>query len=150
MGAVTYPNAQVAEFIDLQMVPIQVSFDSQPLAKNFNVQWTPTIITLDGDGKEHHRTVGFLPPEEFVPSLMLGVGKSHFDLGNFSKAIAMFEDILKGHPKSDAAPEAVFVRGVALYKSTHKADPLKAAYNKLLADYPSSEWVKRAKPYSLL
>ena len=150
MGAVTYPNEKVVEFIDLQMIPLQVLFDSKPLAANFNVQWTPTIITLDEEGKEHHRTIGFLPPEDFIPSLMLGVAKSHFDREKFSKAITMLEDILKGYPKSDAAPEAVYVRGVALYKSTHKPEPLKEAYKRLLAEYPSSEWVKRAKPYGLL
>jgi len=150
MGAVTYPNEKVIEIIEKYMVPIQVLFDSQPLAARFNIQWTPTVITLDEEGKEHHRTIGFLAPEEFMPSLMLGVAKCHFDREKFSKAIPMLEEILKDHPKSDVAPEAVYVLGVALYKSTHKADPLKDAYKRLLAEYPSSEWTKRAKPYSLL
>jgi len=150
MGAVTYPNEKVVDFIERHMVPIQVLFDSQPLATRFNIQWTPTVITLDEEGKEHHRTVGFLSPEEFIPSLMLGVAKCHFDREKFDKAISILEEILKKHPKSDAAPEAVYVRGVSLYKSTHKADPLKEAYKRLQAEYPSSEWTKRAQPYRLL
>jgi tetratricopeptide (TPR) repeat protein len=150
MGAVTYPNEKVVDFIEKHLVPIQVLFDSQPLAANFNVQWTPTVITLDEEGKEHHRTIGFLSPEEFIPSLMLGAAKCHFDRGKFSEAIAMLEGILKDYPKSDAAPEAVYVRGVSLYKSTHSADPLKEAFRRLQAEYPSSEWTKRAQPYSLL
>jgi thioredoxin-related protein len=150
MGAVTYPNEKVVDFIERHMVPIQVLFDSQPLATRFNIQWTPTVITLDEEGKEHHRTVGFLSPEEFIPSLMLGVAKCHFDREKFDKAISILEEILKKHPKSDAAPEAVYVRGVSLYKSTHKADPLKEAYKRLQAEYPSSEWTKRAQPYGLL
>ncbi len=150
MGAVTYPNEKVVDFIEKHLVPIQVLFDSQPLAANFNVQWTPTVITLDEEGKEHHRTIGFLSPEEFIPSLMLGVAKCHFDRGKFSEAIAMLEEDLKDYPKSDAAPEAVYVRGVSLYKSTHSADPLKEAYKRLQAEYPSSEWTKRAQPYRLL
>jgi thioredoxin-related protein len=150
MGAVTYPNEKVVEFIERHMVPIQVLFDSQPLATKFNIQWTPTVITLDEEGKEHHRTIGFLSPEEFTPSLMLGVTKCHFDRGKFSEAIKMTEEILKNYPKSDAAPEAVYVRGVALYKSTHSADSLKEAYKKLQSEYPSSEWAKRAQPYRLL
>jgi len=150
MGAVTYPNEKVVEFIERHMVPIQVLFDSQPLAAKFNIQWTPTVITLDEEGKEHHRTVGFLSPEEFIPLLMLGLTKCHFDRGKFNEAIEMSEKILKDYPKSDAAPEAVYVRGVALYKSTHSADPLKEAYKRLMAEYPSSEWAKRAQPYRLL
>jgi tetratricopeptide (TPR) repeat protein len=150
MGAVTYPNEKVIQFIEKYVVPIQVMYDAQPLATEFNVQWTPTVITLDEEGKEHHRTVGFLAPDEFIPSSTLGVAKCHFDRAEFSKAIAMLEKILRDYPKSDAAPEAVYVRGVALYKNTRKADPLKDAYKRLLAEYPSSEWTKRAKPYSLL
>ena len=150
MGAVTYPNQKVVEFIERYVVPIQVLYDSQPLATRFNIQWTPTVITLDEEGKEHHRTIGFLAPEEFIPSLMLGVAKCHFDREKLSKAIALLEEILRDHPKTDAAPEAVYVRGVALYKTTHKADSLKEAYKRLQAEYPSSEWTKRAKPYSLL
>jgi len=150
MGAVTYPNEKVVELIEKHLVPIQVLYDSQPLASKFNVQWTPTVITLDEEGKEHNRTVGFLAPEEFIPSLMLGVAKCHFDREKFSKAIEMLEEVLKDYPKSDSAPEALYLRGVALYKSTHKADPLKEAYKRLLAEYPSSEWTKRAQPYKLL
>ncbi len=150
MGAVTYPDQKVIEFIEKHMVPIQVASDAQPLASRFNVQWTPTVIVLDQDGKEHYRTIGFLSPEEFIPSLMLGIGKSHFDRQEFSEAIPLFEQVLKEYPKSDAAPEAVYLRGVSLYKSTHKPEPLKDAYNRLLAEFPSSEWTKRAKPYSLL
>ena len=150
MGAVTYPNQKVVEFIETHMVPIQVLFDSQPLATNFNVKWTPTVITLDQEGKEHHRTIGFLAPEEFIPSLRLGIAKTHFDREKFSEAIALFEGILKDFPKSDAAPEAVYLRGVALYKSTHNAENLKDAYKRLQAEYPSSEWARRAQPYRLL
>src|SRR5512138_1195701 len=98
MGAVTYPNQKVIEFIETHMVPIQVLFDSQPLAPKFNVKWTPTVITLDEEGKEHHRTIGFLAPEEFIPSLSLGIAKTHFDREKFSEAIALFEGILKDFP----------------------------------------------------
>lgn len=144
------PNEKMVDFIERYRVLIQVLYDSQPLASKFNIQWTPTVITLDEEGIEHHRTIGFLAPEEFIPSLMLGVAKGHFDRGKFSKAIEVLEEVLTGYPKSDSAPEALYLRGVALYKSTHKADPLKEAYKRLLAEYPSSEWTKRAKPYSLL
>ena len=46
--------------------------------------------------------------------------------------------------------EGVYVRGVTLYKSTHKADPLTEAYKRFQAENPPSEWAKRAKPSSLL
>ncbi len=150
MGAVTYPNDKVVEFIMGNMVPVQVLFNSEPLATNFNVKWTPTLVTLDPEGKEHHRTVGFLPPEELIPSLMLGIAKCHFDTSKFAEAITMLDSLLKEYPKSDAAPEAVYIRGVSEYQSTHSPEPLKKAYERLKSEFPNSEWVKRAKPYSLL
>lgn len=150
MGAVTYPNERVAEFIEQHLVPIQVMYDAKPLASDFNVKWTPTIITLDEEGKEHHRIVGFLPPEEFIPALMLGIAKVHFDGNRFSEAMAMLDRLLNEYAQSNAAPEGVYLRGVAEYKSTHQAQPLKRAYERLKKSYPGSEWVKRAEPYSLL
>jgi len=69
MAAVTYPDAKVISFVSENMVPIQVLFDAKPLSVDFNVKWTPTLITLDTEGKEHHRTVGFLSPDELIPSL---------------------------------------------------------------------------------
>ena len=150
MGAVTYPNQKVAEFVEKHMVPIQVLFNAQPLATDFNVKWTPTVITLDEEGAEHHRTVGFLSPEEFIPSLMLGIGKVHFDREKFEAARSLFDQLLQGYPKSDAAPEAVYLRGVAQFKSSHSAKALKDIYERLQTEYPSSEWTKRAQPYRLL
>lgn len=150
MGAVTYPDAKVIDFVNSRMVPVQVLFDAQPYATDFNIKWTPTIITLDEAGKEHHRVVGFLPPEEFIPSCLLGIAKVNFDTDRFQDALFDLEKILTNYPRSKAAPEAVYLRGVCGYKSTHDPKPLKAAWEKLQAEYPMSEWTERAKPYSLL
>ena len=150
MGAVTYPNEKVVEFINQNLIPIQVLADQQPLSTDFNIQWTPALLVLDQEGKEQHRTVGFLSPEELIPSLLLGIGYSHFNKNEFAEALACFEKILTGYAASDAAPEAMFQRGVALYKSTHDPKPLKEAYGQLQDKYPTSEWTKRAYPYRLL
>jgi tetratricopeptide (TPR) repeat protein len=149
MGAVTYPKAEVVEFVEQNLVPLQVLSDA-PLAKDFNLQWTPTLIVLDTDGKEHHRAIGFLPPEELIPMLMVGIGKCYFDNQQFDKAISTLEKLLAQYPKSDAAPEAVYLLGVARYKSTHDPKPLKQAYEQLASQYAASEWTKRASPYRLL
>ena len=149
MGAVTYPDEKVAEFVMSRMVPIQVLADS-PLAADFKVTWTPTIAVLDYYGKEHHRTVGFFPPEEFIPSMLLGMGKIDFDTDQFNDAVFHFDALLREYPRSAAAPEAIYLRGVSRYKASHDAKPLKEAYEKLKADYPASEWAKRAEPYGLL
>jgi hypothetical protein len=149
MGAVTYPDQSVAEFVMGRTVPIQVLADS-PLADEFKVKWTPTIAILDYYGKEHHRTVGFFPPAEFIPSLLLGIGKIDFDTDQFNDAIVQFDRLLGDFPRSKAAPEAIYLRGVSRFKSSHDAAPLKEAYERLKAGYPDSEWTQRAEPYGLL
>jgi hypothetical protein len=150
MDAVTYPNNGVVEFIQKHMIPLRVAFDDKPLSVDFSIKWTPTLLTLDSDGKEHQRTVGFIPPEELIPSLMLGIARSDFDRDKFSEALLILDKLLADYPKSNSAPEAVYLRGVCRYKSTHDPKPLKGAYEQLQANYPSSEWTTRAYPYRLL
>jgi len=150
MGAVTYPDSRVAEFINNRMIPVQMLYDAQPYASDYNVKWMPTIITLDQNGKEHHRIVGFLPPDEFIPGLLLGIAKVNFDRDELDEAIADLEKIVNNYPKSAATPEAIYLRGVTQYKNTHSPEPLKEAFEQLRREYPASEWAKRATPYSLL
>lgn len=150
MDAVTYPDGKVISFINDNMIPLQIQFDIQPLSTDFNVKWTPTLITLDTEGKEHHRTVGFLAPEELIPSLLLGMGKSYLETDQFDEALTKLEKLLAEYPRSDSVPEAIYWRGVCSYKATDDPRPLKEAYEQLKAEHTSSEWTKRAYPYRLL
>jgi hypothetical protein len=150
MDAVTYPDEKVARFIDQHMIPLRLQFDAQPYAADFNIKWTPSIITLDADSREHYRTVGFLAPEELISSLLLGIGKSFFDTDIFDKALVYFDNLLTEYPKSDAAPEAIYLQGVCRYKSTKDPKTLKEAYANLHKKFPLNKWTKRAYPYRLL
>jgi tetratricopeptide (TPR) repeat protein len=150
MGTVTFPDSMVIDFLTQHVIPLQLPHDHKPLSDEFRVKWTPTLVTLDAYGKEHHRTVGFLAPEDLIPSLILGRAKIHFDQENFEEALQRLDALLKDYPKSGAAPEAIFIRGVCLYKTTHQPKPLKDAYERLRAEYPENEWTKRAYPYRLL
>ncbi|OGQ97709.1 MAG: hypothetical protein A2521_02045 [Deltaproteobacteria bacterium RIFOXYD12_FULL_57_12] len=149
MGAVTYPNEAVITFINEKVVPLRIGSAEQP-AKDFSINWTPALLILDKNGKEHHRSIGFLEPEELISAIVLGIGKMHYDAGEFKEAITFFEKIVDKSPGSDSAPEAVFLAGVSRYKSTKNALPLKEAYEHLLKEYPLSPWAKRASPYRLL
>jgi tetratricopeptide (TPR) repeat protein len=150
MGAVTYPNDKVIEFVDFNFVPVQIKVSNQALVDQFKVTWTPTIILLDAEGNEVHRVVGFLPPEEFIPTFMVAKGKWYFEAGQYSEAQDMFELTLRKYRDSVAAAEAVFFMGVSRYKMTHDARPLREAYETLTADFPGNEWTKRAAPYRLI
>jgi len=150
MGAVTFPDAKVIAFINQSVIPLRLPYDHKPLAEQFQIKWTPALVTLDSEGKEHHRTVGFLSPEELIPSLLLGRAKIDFDHEDFAKAMLTLEDLLRDYPKSAAAPEAIFLRGVCGYKNANNPKALREAYERLAKDYPDSEWTKRAYPYRLI
>jgi hypothetical protein len=150
MDAVTYPEKNVAAFIQENLIPLRVLFDALPLSEEFNVKWTPTTILLDSKGKEHHRTVGFVPAEEMIPLLMLGMGKACFALDDLDQAIADLDPIIQTYPASHSAPEAIYLQGVSRYLNTHDAQHLKQMYGKLRDDYPKSVWAERSLPYRLL
>lgn len=150
MDTVTYPQEKVADFLKKNLIALRIPFGTQPYCAEFNISWTPTLIVLDAQGKEHNRTVGFLSAEELIPACLLGMAKTHFEQQQFNRALSAITELMDNYPKSDAAPEALFLRGVAQYKSTHNPKPLKEAYEQLRAQYPASEWTKRAYPYRLL
>jgi hypothetical protein len=51
MDAVTYPDNKVIEFIQKSFIPLQVPHDAKPLSADFNIKWTPTLITLGLDDR---------------------------------------------------------------------------------------------------
>ena len=147
MGAVTYPQEAVAKFVDFNFVPLKIEITNTALAQQFGVSWTPTIMVLDADGKEHYRSVGYLPPEEFVPTFQVGKGRYYIDCEQFPEAEAMLAEVINNSPQAHAAPEAIYFLGVTRYKHTHDPKPLKEAYETLKAKYPQSDWAKRAEPW---
>jgi TolA-binding protein len=150
MDAVTYPQSKVIKFIEDETVPLRIPFDHKPLAEEFGIKWTPALITLDKDGKEHHRTVGFMEADELIASLILGIAKAHFDREEYDKAITRLQQLLEERPRSSATPEGIFYLGVSRYKGSGNPKPLREAYDKLATEYPESEWTKRAYPYRLI
>jgi hypothetical protein len=150
MDTVSYPESKVVSFIEENFIPLRILFDSKPHSDKFNVKWTPTLITLSPEAQEHHRTVGFLGPEELIPSLLLGLGKYDFENDRFDEALGRLEQLVAEYGQSCNAPEAIFLSGVCRYKRSHDPKPLKEAYEKLSAAFPDSEWTKRASPYRLL
>ena len=147
MDAVTYPDPAVVEFIQHSMIPLRIHSDNEVLALKFKLRWTPTLITLDKEGNEHYRTIGFLRPQALISSLILGIGKMRFDEGQYQSAISNFDKLIAMSSKNDFVAEAVYYRGVARSKLTNNFESMKEAYDKLLQDYPDSEWTQRASPY---
>ncbi len=150
MDAVTYPNDKVIEFISQNVIALRVASDAQPLSTDFNVKWTPALVVLDSEGVAHQQTIGFFPPGELIPAMMLGISKAHFNHDQFESALAMLHMLQANYPKSGAVPEAVFYEGVSRYKHSHEPKALKEAYEQLQANFPASDWTQRAYPYRLI
>ena len=107
MDAVTYPDHRTVDFIGRFMIAHREDITGRSaLAAQFRVEATPTIVVLDGDGTEHHRIVGFLPPEEFIPALMLGMAKGDHAHRRFDRSLVMLDLILSSYPHSRSVPEA--------------------------------------------
>ncbi|MCL4473856.1 MAG: tetratricopeptide repeat protein [Actinobacteria bacterium] len=150
MGAVTYSSGNVIRLLNDEVVAVQLPHTAQPETTDYNVKWTPAMYILDPTGLEHHNIIGFLPPEEFIPFVMLGIAKSYFDMEKHDEALAHFEKIVEDYPQSSSAPEAVYLRGVTHYKIEGTVDGLVGAYETLSRDYPGTVWASRSEPYRLL
>ncbi|MDD3579627.1 MAG: hypothetical protein PHW74_01255 [Desulfobacca sp.] len=150
MDAVTYPQEAVISFIEANFIPVQIESSHQVLMDQFKVKWTPTLLVLDAEGGEHYRTVGFLAPEDFIPTFTVAKGRWHLDSEQYAEAISLFDQVIESYPNSDAAAEAVFFRGVSRYKKENDPQPLKEVYNVLTNKYSQSSWTKKAAPYRLI
>lgn len=150
MGAVTYPDERVAKFISLNFVPVQVQTTNQGMMQRFSVSWTPTLLVLDADAREHYRAVGFFTPEDMIATFMTAKGSWALGTDQLPEARAIFEEVISCYPDKDAAAEALFLLGVAKYKMTHDPKPLREAYDQLTAKFPESTWTKRADHYRLI
>lgn len=150
MNAVAFPDPAVIEFINNNLIPVRIPADDPELGPRYKVKWTPTLLILDSEGVEHYRTLGFYPPEELVPSLLLGIGKAKFNAPDRPAACDCFGNILSNYPSSSLAPEAVYLNGVSRYIETHDVTNLIGIYDRLADEYPESPWLTRADPYRLL
>ena len=150
MDAVAYIDPTVISFINDNLIPLRLQASDTLLGPKYKVKWTPTLLIMDDQGVEQYRTLGFFPPEELIPSLLLGMGKAKFNLPDRPAACEYFDKILAAYPKSDFAPEAVYLKGVSRFIETHQVANLIDIYDRLMAEYPKSPWAVRAAPYRLL
>jgi hypothetical protein len=144
-----YSDPQVAGFINDQFVPVRIHVREQAdeykrLGQRFNAQWTPTVLIVDASGAERYRTEGFLPVEDFLSQLTVGLGHAAFAAGDFAAAERYFRDTLAKYANSEAAPEAQYWAGVARYKASGDAAALGATAKAFDERYQSSSWAKKA------
>ena len=112
------------------------------------MDWTPTILILDSAGNERHRIEGFLPNDDFLAQLHLGLGHTAFKTGKFEQAGEHFNRVLRDFPGTEAAAEAQYWTGVARYKATNDAAALKDTADAFKQRYQESTWAKKASVWS--
>lgn len=148
-----YPDERVARLIDENFVPVRVHVREQGdefkrLGERYGVQWTPTTLVLDPSGKERHRIEGFLPADDFIAQLTLGLGHVAFASGRFDEAERRFRALVETHPDSDAAAEALYWAGVSRYKATNDAAALSDTAQQFRDRYRDSPWAKKASVWA--
>jgi TolA-binding protein len=144
-----YSDPRVIDVVAREFVPVRVHVRDQAdefkrLGARFNAQWTPTILIVDADGTERHRIEGFIPADDFLSQLALGLAKSAFGRGDFPTAQRLFREVRERYPESDAAPEAQYWEGVSRYKETGDATALAETARRFDQRYSTSAWAKKA------
>ena len=107
-----YPSFQVQRFVQEHFEPVRVHVKEQAdafraLGDRYDAHWTPTTLVLDGDGAERHRIEGFLPADDFLPQLALGVAKTAFSQERFSEAEEEFRGVVarqRPRPRPSTGP----------------------------------------------
>jgi TolA-binding protein len=144
-----YSDPRVARFISEQLQPVRVHVREQKdeykrLSERYNAQWTPTVLILDSEGEERHRIEGFLPVDDFLPQVALGLAKSAFDRKDYAEAERRYREIVDKFPSTDAAAEALYWAGVSKYKASGDASALKATGAAFRERYQGTAWAKKA------
>lgn len=147
MGAGTYPQPEVEQYIEDNFIPVQFNVVTQPdVMEQFNTPWTPTIIVQDAEGREHRRSQGYLDAPRFMGEVALARLKDAIDRRDYKAAQQRVEQTLsltKGDPTRE--PEALYWAGVAAYKSSDDPNNLVQGWNRLMDQFPDSEWAKRVE-----
>jgi TolA-binding protein len=144
-----YPDPRVVQLVEQNFIPVRVHVKEQAddfkrLGARYGAQWTPTILIIDPSEEERHRVEGFLPADDFLAQIELGLAKSAFARGDFADAERRFREIVDRYPSTEAAPETLYWAGVARYKATNDPSALKATAVAFRDRYKDTSWAKKA------
>jgi tetratricopeptide (TPR) repeat protein len=148
-----WPDERVARFVAENFTPARVHVKDDAAAfktygEKYAAQWTPTILELDSEGVERHRIEGFLPADDFLAQLMLGLARIHFQEQKWEDAQKMFRKVYEELPETGAAPEALYWVGVARYKESGDPTALKETARAFSTRYTDSSWAKKASVWT--
>jgi outer membrane protein assembly factor BamD (BamD/ComL family) len=102
------------------------------------------VLILDASGTERRRSEGYLPRDEFVAELHLGLGRLAFMQKQWTDAERHYSEVIDRFPKTTGAAEAVYWRGVSRYKRTNDHTALPAIAAEFERQYQQSPWATKA------
>jgi outer membrane protein assembly factor BamD (BamD/ComL family) len=118
--------------------------EQREVFERFRALWTPTQLILDSDGHELFRIEGFLPTDDFLAQLELGLAKIAFEHHRYDEAERRYRSVCERFPETGAAPEACYWEGVSAYKATNDPAHLRTTAERMKQRYPQSEWARKA------
>jgi hypothetical protein len=138
-----YTDPQVAQFIIDNFIPARAHVkENQAAFERFGAQWTPTILVMDQDAKERHRIEGFLPAEDFLAQVRIGLAHAARARGDFADAERRYRELSAG--EGDVAAESLYWAGVSRYKSTSDPTALGETAQAFGTRFTDSAWAKKA------
>jgi hypothetical protein len=148
-----YPDPRVAHLINEHFIPARVHVKDQPedyrrVAQRYGVQWTPSLLVIDPQDTERHRVEGFLPADDLMAQLLLGLGHSAFAREWWDEAERRFREVVERFPRSEAAPEALYWAGVTRYKAKGDATALAETGREFTKRYQDTSWAKKASVWA--
>jgi hypothetical protein len=144
-----WPDERVVRLVNENFLPARVHVKRDPEAfkrfgERYSAPWTPTILELDAEGVERHRVEGFLPADDLLAQLQLGLAHMAFHEERWADAERRFREIVDQLPRTDAAPEALYWAGVARYKASGDGKALKDTARDFTQRYQESTWATKA------
>jgi hypothetical protein len=105
------------------------------------------VLILSSKGVERFRLEGYLPRDEFRAQLELGLARVAFMNKRWADAERRYTDVLDRYPDSQAAPEALYWKGVSHYKATNDHTGLGELPGEF-QKYPDSIWALKTIAWS--
>jgi len=154
MGAVTYPNQQVQQLIHDHFVAVKFNVaeptpDFTEILRASRPLWGPTFVFLDASKAELRRSVGYVPPADFLTELTLVLGLWDVLHAQPVEAFEHFHSVARSQPAGKFTPEALFWTGCAAYRregpgKEEKLAALRPWWLEVMERFPESTWADRA------
>lgn len=151
MDTVTYPDPEVAAELGGAFAGFKASLmerhpDFVEASGGAPVPWAPTFVYSDARGRQVRRSLGWLPPADFLAELRTARGIWAITRRKGEEAEELLGGVVAERPEAPAAPEAAYWLGVARFLAGRRdIQALADAWNDLRRRFPDSEWALKAE-----